>query len=149
MRLLEARPARQAVAGGGTGEMVDEIDHFLRRGKASLKSDPQTAYKLFKVAHDLDPADGRAAEAVREAERAIQASLEKDGVKGDRIPELAVPLEEVTRQSISPQEGFVLSRINGQWDVKSIMKISPMKELDVLIIMQKLLHDGVIRLKKK
>jgi hypothetical protein len=43
----------------------------------------------------------------------------------------------------------VLSRINGQWDVKSIMKISPMKELDVLIIMQKLLHDGVIRLKKK
>jgi hypothetical protein len=149
MRLLEARPARQAAAGGGMGEMVDEIDHFLRRGKASLKNDPQTAYKLFKVAHDLDPADGRAAEAVREAERAIQGSLEKDGVKGDRIPELAVPLEEVTRRSISPQEGFVLSRINGQWDVKSIMKISPMKELDVLIIMQKLLHDGVIRLKKK
>jgi hypothetical protein len=148
MRLQEAREPRQAAAAGGAG-MVEEVDHFLRRGKASLKTDPQTAYKLFKVAHDLDPADGRAAEAVREAESALKASLEKDGVKGDRIPELAVPLEELTRRAFSPHEGFVLSRINGQWDVKAIMKISPMKELDVLIIMQKLLHDGVIRLRKK
>ena len=30
----------------------------------------------------------------------------------------------------------MLSRINGQWDVKSIMKISPMKELEVLMIFQ-------------
>ena len=41
----------------------------------------------------------------------------------------------------------MLSRINGQWDVKSIMKISPMKELEVLMIFQKLLKDGVIRWK--
>ena len=43
----------------------------------------------------------------------------------------------------------MLSRINGQWDVKSIMKISPMKELEVLVIFQKLLKDGVIRWKGK
>ena len=51
--------------------------------------------------------------------------------------------------SFSPQEGFVLSRINSQWDVKSIMKISPMKELDVLMIFHRLIKDGVIRWKKK
>ena len=59
------------------------------------------------------------------------------------------PSRRSRRRSFSPHEGFVLSRINGQWDVKSIMKISPMKELDVLMIFQKLYQDAVIRWKMK
>jgi hypothetical protein len=63
------------------------------------------------------------------------------------VPELSIPLGALTQRSFSPQEGFVLSRINGHWDVKAIMKISPMKELDVLMIFQKLHRDEVIRWK--
>jgi hypothetical protein len=98
---------------------------------------------MFKAAHELDPADGRTAEALREAERAIKDALGKDGVSGEKVPELAMPLQALTTRPFTPHEGFVLSRINGQWDVKSIMKISPMKELDVLMIFQKLSKDGV------
>ena len=43
----------------------------------------------------------------------------------------------------------MLSRINGSWDVKSIMKISPIKELEVLMIFQQFTKNGVIRWKKK
>jgi hypothetical protein len=100
---------------------------------------------MFKVAYELDPTDGRAAEALRDAERALKAALSADGVSGEKVPELAIPLQSLTQRSFSPHEGFVLSRINGQWDVKSIMKISPMKELEVLMIFQKLLKDSVIR----
>ena len=64
------------------------------------------------------------------------------------LPELAITIPELTERTFSPHEGFVLSRINGQWDVKSIMKISPMKELEVLMIFQHLLRDRVIRWKK-
>jgi hypothetical protein len=102
---------------------------------------------MFKVASDLDPSDGRAAEAIREAEREIKTALQKDGVSGEKVPELAVPVSDLTERSFSPHEGFVLSRINGQWDVKSIMKISPIRELEVLMIFQKFLRDGVIRWK--
>ncbi len=56
-------------------------------------------------------------------------------------------MQTLTERPFSPHEGFVLSRINGQWDVKSIMKISPMKELEVLMIFHKFLKDGVIRCK--
>ena len=128
---------------------ASEVDHFLQRGRSQLKADPQAAYRLFKAAHELDPSDGRTSEALREAERAIKAALDKDGVSGERVPELAIALQALTKRSFSPHEGFVLSRINGQWDVKSIMKISPMKELEVLIIYQKLFKDGVIRWKAK
>jgi hypothetical protein len=144
MRLAErpAKPSAPAVPPTGS-----EIDHFLQRGRAQLKEDPQAAYRLFKAAHELDPSDGRTAEAMREAEREIKAGLARDGVSVEKVPELSIPLQALTQRSFSPQEGFVLSRINGQWDVKAIMKISPMKELDVLMIFQKLHRDQVIRWK--
>ena len=104
---------------------------------------------MFKVAADLDPADGRASEAVRGAEREIRLSLEREGVTGEKIPELAISVPELTERTFSPHEGFVLSRINGQWDVKSITKISPIKELEVLMIFQRLWKDRVIRWTKK
>lgn len=140
---------QRAVAAGGGSSTGDEVDHFLQRGKASLKDDPQAAYRMFKVASDLDPADGRATEAMRDAEREIQASLRRDGVTGERIPELAVSMAQLTKRSFSSHEGFVLSRINGQWNVKSIMKISPMKELEVFMIFQHFLKSGVIRWAQK
>ncbi|MGH9316068.1 MAG: DUF4388 domain-containing protein [Thermoanaerobaculia bacterium] len=150
MALVETVSAEQkavATAGGSTTE--DEVDHFLQRGKARLKDDPQAAYRMFKVASDLNPADGRASEAIRDAEREIQASLQRDGVTGEKIPVLAVNISQLTKRVFSPHEGFVLSRINGQWNVKSIMKISPMKELEVFMIFQHFLKDGVIRWKER
>ena len=145
MRLLESRPRREAVAFAAMGT---EVDHFLQRGRSQLKDDPQGAYRMFKVAHELDPSDGRTTESMREAEREIKAALATDGVSGEKVPEIAVAMQQLTAHAFSPHEGFVLSRINGQWDVKSIMKISPMKELEVLMIFQKFLRDGVIRWKE-
>ena len=151
MALAESERTSRVVvaAGGGGGGGTSEVEQFLARGKAHLKEDPQKAYRMFKVASDLDPSDGRAAEAIRQAEREIKAALEKDGITGDKIPELDIPVTKLTELPFSPHEGFVLSRINGSWDVKSIMKISPMKELEVLMIFQAFKKNGVIRWKKK
>ena len=148
MVLADAIPRRKAVAAAGNGDSIElDVENFLERGRASLREDPQAAYRMFKVAHELDPSDGRAAESLREAEREIKSLLEKDGVSGEKVPELAISMQNLTQRPFSPHEGFVLSRINGQWDVKSIMKISPMKELEVLMIFHKFLKDGVIRFK--
>jgi hypothetical protein len=149
MALVETAPQVRRVLALGSGSVDTEVEHFLERGKASLKEDPQGAYRMFKVASDLDPADGRAAEAVRDAEREIRLALERDGVTGDKVPELAVTIPELTERTFSPHEGFVLSRINAQWNVKAITKISPMRELEVLMIFQRLRKDGVIRWKSK
>jgi hypothetical protein len=150
MALAQAEPGGRvpiAVAAGAVPE--DEVEQFLARGKAHLKEDPQKAYRMFKVASDLDPSDGRAADAIRHAEREIKIALEKDGITGDKIPELAIPVAKLTEMPFSPHEGFVLSRINGSWDVKSIMKISPIKELEVLMIFQSFAKNGVIKWKRK
>jgi len=126
----------------------NEVDQLLRRGREAIESDPEGAWKLFKAASDLDPADGRPREAMTLAEERLRARLAADGVELQRIPMLKVPLDRLTSFNFTPNEGFVLSRINGSWDVKSIVKISPIREVEVLLVFQRLLRDGVIQWKR-
>jgi hypothetical protein len=55
-------------------------------------------------------------------------------------------MAELTRMNFDAQEGFVISRINGQWDVQSILKLCPMGEDAALLIVSRLLERKVIRL---
>jgi hypothetical protein len=64
----------------------------------------------------------------------------------DKVPVLTVDLVALTRENFDPLEGFVLSRVNGQWDVKSILKLCPMAEEEALVIFARLLERGVIDL---
>jgi hypothetical protein len=63
-----------------------------------------------------------------------------------KVPVLAVDMAELTRASLDPQEGFVLSRVNGEWDVQSILKLCPMGEDAALLIFGRLLERKIIRL---
>jgi len=64
----------------------------------------------------------------------------------DKVPRLTMDMASLTRQNFDPQEGFVLSRVNGLWDVGSILKLCPMNESDVLLIFARLLERKVIEL---
>jgi Domain of unknown function (DUF4388) len=65
----------------------------------------------------------------------------------DRIPVLTMDLVALTRENFDPLEGFVISRVNGQWDVQSILKLCPIAEEDALLIFARLLERKVIDLR--
>jgi hypothetical protein len=64
----------------------------------------------------------------------------------DKVPALRMGSVALTREKFDSQEGFVLSRINGQWDVRSILKLCPMPELDALSIFARLIDRKIIEL---
>jgi hypothetical protein len=82
-----------------------------------------------------------AAVEARDRDRAVRS------VPLDKVPVLAVDMATLTRERFDPQEGFVLSRVNGQWDVRSILKLCPMAEQDALLIFARLLERKVIDLR--
>ncbi len=65
----------------------------------------------------------------------------------DKVPVLAKDLRALTSERLDPQEGFVLSRVNGQWDVRSILKLCPLPEGEVLLIFSRLIDRGLIDLR--
>jgi len=79
----------------------------------------------------------------------ILKDLEKiPEIPPEAVPHLKVTLVELSGLDLDPQEGFVLSRVNGDWDVASITKICPMAEQEVLIIFKRLLDQELIELEE-
>jgi hypothetical protein len=60
------------------------------------------------------------------------------------VPRVILSDDALTEQQLEPQEAFLLSRMNGEWDVSSILSICPFREIDSLKMI-KTLHDrGII-----
>ena len=82
--------------------------------------------------------------AVAEARQQAKAASK---VPLDKVPVLRLTAMALAQQQFDPEEGFVLSRINGQWDIRSMLKLCPMPEEEVLLIFARLLDRQVIELK--
>jgi len=65
----------------------------------------------------------------------------------DRVPRLLKPLDELTHEPLTPEEGFVISRINGEWTVRDVISIAPLSEIDALRTLRRLRQRGIIDLK--
>ena len=63
-----------------------------------------------------------------------------------RIPHLLVPPEKLTSLPLSPAEGFILTRIDGTSSVSSILKITPIAQLDAMLVFYRLMSSDYIRL---
>ncbi len=63
-----------------------------------------------------------------------------------KIPVLRRSLESLVTEDLSPEEVFLVSRVNGSWDLRSIISISPLREVDALRAFKKLRERGIIDL---
>lgn len=126
----------------------DEINLLLARAQTLMKGgDYEKALRILKAAQNLDPQHTKVKSAIKGAETVIVADLRRQGMSDSKIPELKKTLEEISSLNFTPNEGFVISRINGTWDIGSILKISPMRETDAMLIFHRLVKDGIVELK--
>jgi hypothetical protein len=63
------------------------------------------------------------------------------------VPILTKPMEELLSFPFTPSEAFIVSRINGMWDARSIARISPFPEHEVMRVFLKLTKSGVVSFK--
>jgi len=148
-RLKVANP-RTATSGGERAlpPVAVDADALLRLAQTYLQGgDLERAARHFHAARTLDPESKKVQATAQKAEEKIRQELEAQGVLLTSIPVLSRRMEELTTLPISPQEGFMLSRINAQYDIASILKISPMPPLEAQIVFWKLLKAGHLTLR--
>ena len=125
----------------------DEILSLLNGAQNALRGrDYEKTQRLLRAAQNLDPNHPKIRTAIKGAETVILGELRNQGLLETKVPKVARPLEEITQMNFTPNEGFILSRINGQWDIGSLIKISPIRETDAMLIFHKLWKDGIIAL---
>jgi hypothetical protein len=95
----------------------------------------------------LDPQNSCASEQIDQAEKAICQEYYRVIVPPAKIPYFLIPESSLTGYQLNHEEGFIASRINGTWDIKSIVMLSPLREIEILRVLDKLLKLEVIALK--
>ncbi|HEY6843206.1 MAG TPA: DUF4388 domain-containing protein [Thermoanaerobaculia bacterium] len=124
---------------------TDEVASLLNRAQSALKGkDYEKAQRLLKAAENLDPSKSGVRSAIKGAEAVILADLYHQGITESKVPRIAKPITEITQMNFTPNEGFILSRINGQWNLGALMKISPIREAEAMLIFHRLWKDGII-----
>jgi hypothetical protein len=112
---------------------------------ASLK--PREALATFQEVLRIEPQNASAEQYIAQAEKDICEEYYAGAISPHKVPYYLVPEESLTQYNLTNEEGFVATRINSTWDLKSIMMLSPLPELEFLQIVDKLMKMGLIALK--
>lgn len=137
----------QAARQDAASDVVAAIDQFHKTATARLK---EGRYDLALTAYEnvlaLDPLNQLAKKGVVAVGEARRRSRKGSKVPLDKTPVLKVTAVALTQLPFDPQEGFVLSRINGDWNVRAILKLCPLPEDEALAIFARLIEQKVIDL---
>lgn len=145
--LKVVRPRVVSEAATGTGTPTTSAAGLVSEARVLVEGhDYDQALRRMRAATSLAPNDEEVVRAVRSLESEIRAEIEGRGIETAGVPRLIKSLAEMQSMDFSPQEAFILSRITGSNDLGSILKISPLPELDALVVFWKLLEAEMVEM---
>jgi tetratricopeptide (TPR) repeat protein len=138
----------RAPAPAQASDPVGAIQALLALAYERLKEKRyDSALKAYEDVLALDRLNQHAKKGLLAAVDARAREKQLRAIPRDGVPSVCVDFATLTQQNLDPHEGFVLSRVNGQWDVQSILKLCPMGEDEAMLIFARLLDRKLIALK--
>ena len=126
-------------------DLPESVTEMVWAAERKLETDPDAALQIVQTALQQEPHNPEAQALLPAAEeKYVKHVYETTGLTPRSVPQLRISPAEMTDLHIDPQEGFVLSRINGAWDIQSILSICPFREADCLRMIKTLRERGVI-----
>ena len=141
----EAPEAPEAAADLPALKLPQTVTELLTLARAELKEN--NAENALAIIHSALEQEAQNAEAQRlreEAEEKLITEIYQNGLSPRAVARMLVSPEQLEHERLGPQEGFVLSRINGESDIESILSVCPFREADSLRMIKKLLDSGII-----
>ena len=128
-------------------ETVDAIQERLGQAYERMQEKRyDLALKAYEEVLALDRLNQHAKKGLIAVTEAREREQAQKRIRRAAVPRMKMDFATLTQQKLDPQEGFVVSRINGEWDVGSILKLCPIPEEDALMIFVRLLDRKVIEL---
>jgi len=143
----EEETAQISRPAGPTVPVEDNVPSMIAIAKEMIKSGE--AEQALSVLERAGLAAGKNPEihALRQvAEAHFVERAYRHYLPPQKIPILKKPLEGLVGLNLSPEEMFLVSRVNGSWDLASIISISPLREVDALRAFKKLREAGIVDL---
>jgi hypothetical protein len=126
-------------------DLSDTAPELLKKARSHLdNNDSEGAMSLLHEVLEKEPTNAEAKSLLSAAEEKFVKKMYASTILPHAVPKLLIPVDSLTDQQLAPQEGFLLSRINGEWDIRSILSICPFREPDSLLMLKTFLDNGII-----
>ena len=129
-------------------KLPQTVPELLNLARSEMKeNNAENALAIIHSALEQEPKSTEAQHLLQEAEKEFVAQVYRNGFSGRAVPKLLHTREQLEHERLGPKEGFLLSRINGESDIESILSVCPFREADSLRMIKKLLDSGIIGIK--
>ena len=131
-------------------KLPETVPELLKLARAEMKeNNAENALAIIHSALDQEPKSSEAHRLWAEAEAKFMGQVFANGLSPLSVVYILVSPDQLELERLGPQEGFVLSRINGETNVDAILSICPFREADTLRMIKKMLDGGVIGIKQR
>ncbi len=104
----------------------------------------EESIEIFKQVLLQSPGHALAQTMIPKAYKEMKEQLVSDTFTIEHVPFLQRSMSELNELSFTPQENYILSRINGVSSVQAIIRISPLQEIQALMTFKKLAKAGLV-----
>ncbi len=104
------------------------------------------ALELSTRALQQDPENQSLQALHKELQRSLFAELSRELLGRFRVPKLLLKREELADMDLSDNERYLVGRIDGHWDLLSLIRIAPIREVDALLTFKRLHERGIIEI---
>lgn len=104
----------------------------------------EKSIQVFKHILTIEPNHSFSKMMIQKGYSEIKETLISSDFTIEHVPYLKRTITPLDEFNFTPQENYILSRINGFISVQSIIRISPIQELQALMIFKKLAKEGLI-----
>lgn len=137
----------RALPEADTTGAIGAIEQLLAQAKAALAERRHDAAKeAFQDVLALDHLSQEAKQGLLAVSEARQRQGEARRIPPDARPRLLMAQARLAEEKLSAEERFLVSRINGRWDVQSLLKLCPLGEEEALALLANLIDRKVIEL---
>ena len=141
----EAPAAPEVAADASALKLPKTVPELLTLARTEIEdNNAEAALAIILNALEQEPKNVEAHLLRQEAEKKFIAQVFQGELSPRSIATILDTPEQLEHERLAPQEGFVLSRINGVADIESILSVCPFREADTLRMIKKLLESGII-----
>lgn len=136
----------QMLAGQEDHQQLGSVDVLVENARVLIAEQQyDEAREVLGTAINLAP-DSRDARQLLDQLRESQLEYLYQQIPPHRTVTLTVPRGELAGYDLTPRENYLASRLDGRWDVATLVVATPLGELETLRILRKFLHARIAKI---
>jgi len=138
--LVVMEPERAAQVEEDPKRSLEQGDAMFREGRF------EDALRVYRAALDAGSERPDLQKLVQGTERLLLDQIYRDELPRNAVLQKVWDTEQILVGGFTPEEYFLIDQVNARWNVTSLVRLSPLREVDGLLVLRDLVRRRVLKI---